>query len=291
MNTEMHQLFWDIIDCPNANKESCPNCNCHSVIATQNDLPFRQVPEPWSGQLSVASFLLIAGNPAIVKNELFPSKDVNWNKWDLMPGSVASWSKTDVEDFFCNRFNGAKYPGNGQPYVDNNKQTTLRVSSGIVVPVKFQNRYWPVYNAYCKAIDPTFKDYSFVVTDFVHCKSKGEKGVKQAIGNCLPFMSRIIKLFLLNGQASHRILLFGQKEDYVTAIMNWLSSLGTISNCSLIGSFKYKNPRATNPSREIKKCDFVYEGITSEVFFYIPKPSGANHASSPVSFMKTTIEW
>lgn len=308
MNSSEQKIFWDIINCPQYAASALPRCQ--KVLSAQTG-PTRQVPEPWSGHLSQSSFLLIGGNPTIVDNEVFPSTDATWSRWAPMPGTTNPWSlkrmkapftdikeeneeSDNVEDFFEDRFDGAMFPPQNKPYVNIKSGTTLRILKGTVVSVPFQNKYWPTYNAYCKAIDPSFIDYSFVVTDFVHCKSKAEFGVSQAMCYCTTrHMNQIIDCFLNNNKESHNILIFGQNDDYVAKAKSWLASLGALSNRTNVGSFIYKNAnsRKNGQTIPIERWDFVMGGVSASVFFYIPKPSGANHASCPVTFKGHKIVW
>lgn len=299
MNPATSNLFWNIINCPNSSKESNPKCNCCEILSAQHGLPFRQVPEPWSGDLSKASFMIIGSNPALdahaipaLKHEVFPSKDINWGGWYSQPlpyGSGFSWGPASVEDYFVNRFNGAIFPPLSLPYVNKANSTSLQyVASRGIIPQRLPNDYWGVYNEYCRVIDPTFINYSYVVTDFVHCKSGEQKGVKGATPSCIAYMSEIIKLFLTNGSPSHRILIVGRRSEEKTRL-NMLSKIGAIGTPTVVASYNYK--RGTLIHRYIYKAPFIYNSISAELYYTIPAPCASNHACCPVSFMGKTIKW
>lgn len=299
MNNKEKQLFWDIINCPNSNKESSLRCACSKVLLAQRGFPFRQVPEPWSGQLDKASFMVIGSNPALVVKskpvfiyELFPSKDNKWNNWQTI--NSFTWDRNDVENYFINRFAGAVFSGTQQPFVDITKNAALNVFPGPKIDYKkLNNDYWSVYNKYCKAIDPNYTDYSFVVTDFVHCKSGGETGVKEAMNYCQGYMIKIINLFLENGQPRHSILLFGSQTESAKKL-NVLTSLGAkpVGKTAVVGNYYYKRKDVKDGKRAILMQRFSFGIGTFDVYYQIPAPSGQTRPSCcPVTFLGKTISW
>lgn len=301
MNSKERHLFWDIINCPNSSKESNPLCACSKVLLAQSGFPFRQVPEPWSGQLDKASFMVIGSNPALVvksdlsRYELFPSKDNNWDKWHTI--NSFTWNQSDVEQYFENRFQGAKFPVTRQLFVDKTNNAALNVFSGGPVAridyKRLNNDYWAVYNKYCKAIDPNYIDYSFVVTDLVHCKSGGELGVKEAMNSCQDYMIKIINLFLENGQPRHSILLFGSQTESAKKL-NILTSLGAkpIGASVEVGNYYYKRKDVKDGKRAILMQRLSFGAGTVAVYYQIPAPSGRTRPNcSPVTFLNNTISW
>lgn len=304
MNSAERTLFWDIINCPDSSKESNPACPCFKVLSVQSPLPVRQVPEPWSGDLSKASFMVIGSNPALVVDavkhrfEVFPSRDSNWKNWQTLSstkGNSFTWDPSSVEDFFVNRFNGAVFPLTGTPYVDKARKTSLQyVAAKGIVPKRFNNDYWATYNEYCKAIDPTFVDYSFVVTDFVHCKSGGEIGYAEALAPCRGYIKRIFNLFLSNGQPNHSILLFGMGEKSAAEKLDVIKSIGAVpvGAPKIICNYLYKRKDVKNQNRVILMQEFSYGKIGVAVYYLIPAPSGNTKPfCSPLTFMGRDIEW
>ena len=313
-------LFWDIINCPDSGKESDPNCPCYGVLSVQKNLPFRQVPEPWNGDLERASFILFGSNPAldvpddvkskaknnspvIVKwkeHEVFPSKDSLWKDWQVLSPSNCSsfkWTPDTVEDYFINRFNNSIFKPLGIPFVVAGK-STLRYaeSSAKIYPHRLKNDYWQIYNRYCKALDSSFVPNSFVVTDFVHCKSGAEFGVIKAFEICKAFTNRILDLFINNGQPRHSILLIGANKSRtpkrLSLVLDALSHLGAIS----IG-----NP--VSIGRNNNGGDIFVQHLQSkkgdiDVYYNIPAPSGQTRQSgfSPVTLFpgnqkEVSIKW
>lgn len=290
-------LFWDIINCPDSSKESNLTCPCSTVLSVQKPLPFRQVPEPWSGDLNNASFMVIGSNPALVENEVFPSKDRNWKNWQTLfssTGNSFTWNPSSIEDFFVNRFNNAVFPLTGTPYVNIQKKTSLRHVAGMgIIPKRLNNDYWRTYNEYCKAIDPTFVDYSFVVTDFVHCKSGKQTGYKKALAPCLGYMKRIFQLFLSNGQPNHAILLFGSNEKEAAEKLAAIKSIGAVpvGTPKTIGGYIYNRSDVKNKNRVILMQQFSYGKTDVAVYYQIPAPSGQTRLCRKLTFLGKNIKW
>ena len=283
-------LFWDIINCPDAAKECCSRCR--DVLSVQNSSNARQVPEPWSGNMGVASVLIIGSNPAYVEDEVFPSKDRVWTGWTKVFPDGPIWDEDAVEAFFEGRFRGSKCPLIAKPYVDLDSGTTLRINKiGEVISVRLQNDYWGVYEKYCEAIVPNFSPFSFVITDFVHCKSAREKGVSDAINDCVSFMKRILEVFLDNQSKTHIVLLFGKDSDAEKKIKE-LKGIGLQceSDPVPVGSYFYK--RGDNKRKhKIFKQSYLFENKQLDVYYNLPAPSGSNRAASPTVVNGQSISW
>ena len=317
MTPSAKQLFWDIINCPDDTKESNSACACHTVLSVQSHLPFRQVPEPWNGDLDNATVLIIGSNPALdvpdsIKKkprhspvmawsefEVFPSKDSNWKNWHTLTPSNCpgfTWDADSVEDYFENRFNNAIFPPLNEPFIDTVQRTTLHYikANNTVSPHKLKNNYWKIYNAYCKAIDPSFVDNSYVVTDLVHCKSGEETGVNEARAQCISFTKRILELFVNNSQTNHTILLFCANKSIAPKLFKHLTDA-----LSAIGLKPTGDPKSVGKSN--KEADILMQTMSSKagsvnIYYNIPAPSGSARSCSPVRlFSETgkeiTIKW
>lgn len=279
------QLFKDIIDCADVQSLGLVSSPCCSIINAQNKLPFRQVPEPWNGNISQASFLVLGSNPALDVDEVFPSKVPLTNTWSH------PWTDQDAEDFFEGRFGKAICSVNKQSYVNTLLGTVLKYKNSTIAPVKMKNNYWGTYNQYCKAIDPLFQHWSFVVTDVVHCKSNKEQGVSSALPACLPFLTRIIDLFLNNQSAEHRILIFGKESD-TQKKLDALQRIGfkAIGTPTHVGNYNYKRKNQFTPHNVLMQT-YAYGGKNVDIYYNIPAPSGSNRAASPVTIYGQTINW
>ena len=125
-------------------KENIP---CAKIIKSQSNYKtaYFQVPEPWSGHLNKAPILFIGSNPSISKNSKCPTRNNN-DKY--------------IYDFFTKRL------------IDKNS-----------------NRYWCAVSGMVEELLPKKKiqqdkNKYYALTEVVHCKSKGEKGVKEARLKC-----------------------------------------------------------------------------------------------------------
>lgn len=279
------KLFNDIVDCADKQALAGASSPCCAIINAQSSLPVRQVPEPWNGNLSEASFLVLGSNPALDVDEVFPSKVPSTNTWSH------PWTSQDAEDFFEGRFGVAICSSSKQPYVNTLLGTVLKNKNGSIVPVKMKNNYWDTYNRYCKAIDPSFKQWSFVVADVVHCKSNKEQGVSSALPACLPFMTRIIDLFLNNESADHRILIFGKESD-TQKKLDTLQRIGlkVAGTPVQVGSYNYKRMGQCTPHKLLMQT-YMFGRNSVDIYYNIPAPSGSNHAASPVTINGQTISW
>lgn len=285
MTNAEKQLVTDIIDCADKQSHGGVSSPCYSIIQAQCTLPFRQVPEPWNGNLSEASFLVLGSNPALDVDEVFPSKDPLTNNWSY------HWTNQYAEEFFEGRFGIATCPVNNEKYVDTQEETVLRYTNSSIAPGKMKNNYWGIYNQYCKAIDPSFEDWSFVVTDVVHCKSNKEQGVSSALPACLPFLTRIIDLFLNNQSAEHRILIFGKESD-TQKKLDALQRIGlkALGVPTQVGNYNHKRKNQFTPHNLLMQT-YAYGGKNVDIYYNIPAPSGSNRAASPVTIYGQTINW
>ena len=317
MTPSAKQLFWEIINCPDATMESNPACACHTILSVQSRLPFRQVPEPWNGDLDNATVLIIGSNPALdvpdsIKKkqrhspvldwcefEVFPSKDNNWKNWQaLMPSNCSrfKWCDASVLDYFENRFNKAIFPPLDKPFIDTAQRTTLHYfkDDKTVSPHKLKNNYWKIYNAYCKAIDPSFVDNSYVVTDFVHCKSGEETGVNEARDQCITFTKKILELFVNNGQTSHTILLFCANKSIAPKLFKHLTD--ALSSIGLTSTGDSKSVGKSNKDVDILMQTMSSKAGEVNIYYNIPAPSGSARSCSPVRLFpgtakEITIKW
>lgn len=284
MTPQEQKLLHSIIDCPQRHCKLGSTDPCNSIISIQNARSSRQVPEPWNGNMTTASFLVLGSNPALDEEELFPSKDSATNLW------CSPWTNQEAEKFFEGRFGVAKCPLNGLPYVDTQACTVLKYKNGVIAPDRMKNNYWNIYNRYCRAIDPSFADWRFVVTDFVHCKSNKEHGVDSALPVCSIFMKDILGLFVNNTSSDHHILIFGKEKDAKKKLAS-LQKIGMNPNGSVVpvGGYDYRRNGITHHNLLMQA--YSYNGKQVDIYFNLPAPSGANHAASPVTIKGQTINW
>ncbi len=150
---------------------------CNKIIQDQEKtLDHFQVPEPWSGSLKTAPILFLGSNPSISTSDE-PDYNEKYPHW--------SWSDSEIEDFFSNRFGGGK-----EAWTKDGIYTLLESGSH----KKKYVRYLAAIRKLAKeilgrSVEPG-KDY--VNSEVVHCKSKHEYGVKEASETCIELYLRKI---------------------------------------------------------------------------------------------------
>ena len=174
-------LLLEIARCKHV--ESCLNSvnsqnKCNQIVQYQaKTLAHFQVPEPWSGNLKTAPILFLGSNPSISTSDN-PDYREKYPSW--------SWSDSEIEDFFSNRFGDGK---------------KLWIKDGIYTLLESGN-HKKKYVRYLAAIRKRAEELlgrrvkpgeDYVNSEVVHCKSKGESGVKEASETCIElYLRRII---------------------------------------------------------------------------------------------------
>lgn len=269
------RLCWDIIKCPH----SCP-IQCKSIVSIQATNIW-QIPEPWNGSLT-SDFLLIAGNPALDNDELYPStssfSSLSW----VGPGV---WNDVIVESFFEGRYGISTNPAfPGRKYVDVlTNPPSILLKNGSIKNAK--NPYWAVANTICSVLNDSFVPWSFAFTDIVHCKSSSSQG-NPPFNICRCHTKDIIDMFVNMSKASvPTVILIGapanKQKDY-------FFGKTSISCNNQFGEY------------DLKRKKKVYKKIISEEVFKmgernvrvisgIPAPSTANRQVSNVRIGRTVI--
>jgi len=92
----MEELLQEITNCEIIQKTLNENfiSPCKKIIDSQ-ECTFKnfQLPEPWNGDLENCKILFISSNPSINRKENYP---------------LGNWNKSDITDFFINRFSSPK---------------------------------------------------------------------------------------------------------------------------------------------------------------------------------------
>jgi len=205
------ELAGSICSCPELYEAlGKPNHPCHAVVITQNlmikgDEKMRQRPEPWVGNLQKAKVLFISSNPSISDDE-----DVNIREKFPTFGD----SEEDSAEFFLNRFDNQI----------NNPHATFNYRGKVnFLYQSFDGKFrgkggtfdkpietWQGIHERAKEIlgddcDPT---ENYALTEVVKCKSKAEKGVREASARCIEtWMDKVMevspaKLIVIIGAAA-----------------------------------------------------------------------------------------
>jgi hypothetical protein len=171
------QLLDEIVYCDEIHKhrrgESTP---CSPIIATQDDAYPFQPPEPWSGLIESAPILFLSSNPSIDESRLeeYPEAD---------------WEIDRVRSFFNFRFNGN--PG-GFDYVQDGVRPLLK-SGEYGRSVAF----WGAVKRHADDLlgREAVPGVDYALSEVVHCKSRQEVGVKEAMCKCSSnYLDRLLQV-------------------------------------------------------------------------------------------------
>lgn len=205
---EVRKLALDIGSCSEVSKALKDASHpCHDVVNWQADQWQPQIleiensrmhrPEAWTGDIVNAPILFLSSNPSFDSKENYPS----WN--------LEEWPYEKVEDFSVNRFTSEIKRGYGASdgLSAKNNDRTIAKNGELLLKV----RYWHWARsmvAYLtdKDISEVSAESDYAMTEIVHCKSKGEDGVKKARLKCKDkFLERILeiskaKLIIVSGK-------------------------------------------------------------------------------------------
>jgi hypothetical protein len=168
------QLLFDIAHCPIVNLvfNSHSSHPCERIIESQNasSLPEFQLPELWSGQIESAPILFLSSNPSIDPSEDYPT-----------------WFSSDelVEDFSSNRFAGKhkEWVKNGKHFLKKNGSYSQAVSFWSAVRKRSEELFQ-------REVIP---GVDYALSEIVHCKSRQEIGVSDAMRFCSErYLKRIL---------------------------------------------------------------------------------------------------
>ena len=171
-------LLLRIAHCPNI--DTCVNGKtdhpCNTIVKDQaNSGVSRQIPEPWNGDLQQAPILFLSSNPSISSSEVYPTRE---------------WSQDRIANFFNHRFGGDtetwiderhRTLHHPQGASDDRARDSTTYSRG--EPVQFLSSV----HARAKELMPGTEPIAglhYALSEVVHCKSRSEKGVKEAVGEC-----------------------------------------------------------------------------------------------------------
>ena len=175
------ELLIAITRCPELAKARAgvsPSC---SKIARLQPSDEYHVPEPWSGRIDTAPILFVSSNPSISESEHYPTP---------------SWTDAHTVDFFQRRFD----QNAGYSYIAFRKV-----------------RFWTSVRPRAEEIlnREAIPGEDFALTELVHCKSRGEQGVREALPACSEmWLAPVMK----RSAASIVILLGSQARDACTRL-------------------------------------------------------------------------
>jgi len=186
---------------------------CYRIVHSQHleNITNFQLPEPWSGYIGSAPILFISSNPSISQEEIFPT-------WE--------WDNEDIADFFRNRFGGGK-----QLWIKDGTKS-LRKDGGYGQ----WTRFWAGVKGRARELlerEPV-PGVDYALTELVHCKSRQEEGVQEALDKCTNlYLDKVIEI------SGARILVgLGGLAREVLAIRYGLSSCKKVFGPLEIGGRK-----------------------------------------------------
>ena len=204
-------LLLDIARCPDATfclSDSCAlaagDHECHTVVRSQ-DLGLGQfhLPEPWTGRIHEAPILFVSSNPSFAEDEPFP---------------VLTTDANGIVDFFENRFE----TGDPKLMIDGTRSLrtdgTYGSATGFWAEIKKQVE---------RAIPdrPVVPGRDYALTELVHCKSRSEQGVPEALDYCVErYFKRVLRL-----AAACVVVVIGKKARAVVAEMMNLDSIPDVN--------------------------------------------------------------
>lgn len=191
---DSRQTLLNIVHCPNVSqcfRGGHADHPCATIIGSQPsaNLTDYQVPEPWSGHIASAPILFLSSNPSINRIEKYPT----WN-----------WADTRVVDFFERRFGDGKEAW----VVDGNR--ALQVDGTYARPTRF----WGAVRGRASEVlaRQAVPGVDYALTEVVHCKSREEKGVREAWQECIdchliPVLSiSAARVLIVIGKFAHEAL-------------------------------------------------------------------------------------
>lgn len=149
---------------------------CSTIVNAQHDAIGYQPPEPWSGRIESAPILFLSSNPSIDESgqEEYPEDD---------------WTPEKSRAFFRFRFGGG--PDGSNPIV-NGVRPPLK-DGGVGGSVAF----WGAVKRHAHDIldrEP-LPGVDYALSEVVHCKSRSEVGVKNALDECTGrYLDRVLGL-------------------------------------------------------------------------------------------------
>lgn len=161
------------------------NHSCSEIVRSQRAAAWNafQVPEPWSGHLEEAPILFFSSNPSISTHEAYPNGAGN--------------PERSLQDFFDSRFDGHWV-----------KEGNKALNADLITYGPAVN-YWSCIRNRAEELlgRKTIAGVDYALSEIVHCKSRGELGVKTALLTC----ARRYMMDLLTCSGAVVLVLVGRK--------------------------------------------------------------------------------
>ena len=170
---QVRQVALDVARCPEVPlARHQPAHPCHKIVNLQSEDPTNwQVPEGWAGNLPSGKILFLSSNPSISEAGQYD------NPFHAENYPRGSWDDDGIANFAIRRFgDGDEYPAT----IDGR----LRRLDGQMSVKKV--RFWVCVRARAAELIPSARpDRHYAMTEVVHCKSREEVGVAEAVPRCV----------------------------------------------------------------------------------------------------------
>ncbi len=179
--TQLDELLLAITRCPELGRARAGfSSSCAKIAGLQPGDDYH-VPEPWSGHIDTAPILFVSSNPSISESEHYPTP---------------RWTDARTVDFFQRRFD---------PDASYSFSAFRRV------------RFWTSVRRRAEEIleREAIPGEDFALTELVHCKSRGEERVREALPTCT---ERWLPHLMRHAAANIVILLGSRARDYCTQL-------------------------------------------------------------------------
>lgn len=202
---------------------------CHKVVKQQIKIrpkEDRHLPEPWFGNLATAQVLAVSSNPSI--------NDDLTDKSELYP--VDGWDDGGVAEFFTNRVEER----GGYPLVTFNHDVEPNFltrcidgeyRSGTKSEKSPQKTWAAIHNRMTEILGSDASPRAnYALTEVVHCKSKGAKGVSEASKHCADkWMNQIFE-----ASAARVVVLLGKhvRDDFAHSLPSCTQDFGSAKGYS-----------------------------------------------------------
>jgi uracil-DNA glycosylase len=211
ISQQARDLLLDIATCNtfcNFRAQNDLDIPCQKILFDQVEqgITDRQLPIPWHGDIEKAPILFVSSNPGIDSKEYHAS--LSWIN-----------NENGIEDFYVNRFEPDRQWTRKGLYIRLLPETPITYR-------KYWTRYWATTWKLTKLILQTeniMPGRHCAITEIVHCKSNGERGVEEAKDECVKrYLNRIFnlasaKIIVLLGKHATEIMSKEYKLNIVVA--------------------------------------------------------------------------
>lgn len=213
MTDTIRSLALSVSRCPEIPRARTDSAHpCHQIVNLQPDDPnLFQVPEGWAGSLSEGRILFVSSNPSISE----AGDTASGGSTELYP--TASWDDERMADFIVDRF----HPRRGTATAEGRFLRQDGTWSGRV-------RFWTaIRNRATELLGrAAHPGIDYAMTEVVHCKSKKQVGVFNAVSTCT---ERHLSRLLAASPAKVVVVIGTSARDYLVPRWDLPTGFGQVS--------------------------------------------------------------